>query len=272
MSTFLDNLSARALDRAETVRPRLSGLFEPPEGSSPLSVAMLLADEQSEVVPAPRETKPEYLSSLLSAATQSLEQRAAIQPVLAAPIAVPAAPSPGPSGERQHTTRTVEAVRQPSIRPHETAPAVEVVRQPSAGSHVETLPTGTAPVTPPHRVELPPAEQPTLREARPALAPPAPAPPPVSPVVAVNREAVRPTPVEPVIVPVQVRTAAASPTTAGEAAATPPTPTPLPTIRVTIGRVEVRANLPPTPRPIPARPRVAISLEDYLQQQAERRR
>lgn len=39
-----------------------------------------------------------------------------------------------------------------------------------------------------------------------------------------------------------------------------------PTIRVTIGRVEVRANLPPAPAPRskPARPGPMLSLADYL--------
>ena len=54
-----------------------------------------------------------------------------------------------------------------------------------------------------------------------------------------------------------------------------PTAPAAPTIRVTIGRIEVRA-VSPAPRPAPAsrpaRPQPALSLEAYLQQRAEQRR
>jgi hypothetical protein len=44
---------------------------------------------------------------------------------------------------------------------------------------------------------------------------------------------------------------------------------PAPVVRITIGRVEVRAIMPPAPapRPAPARPAPALSLDDYLKQQ-----
>lgn len=45
-------------------------------------------------------------------------------------------------------------------------------------------------------------------------------------------------------------------------------PEPAPTIKITIGRVDVRAMMPaaPAPRPAPARPSPALSLDDYLKQ------
>jgi len=53
------------------------------------------------------------------------------------------------------------------------------------------------------------------------------------------------------------------------------TPEPAPTIRVTIGRVEVRAITPPAPpvaRPKPARTGPTLSLDDYLQQRSRGQR
>jgi hypothetical protein len=45
-------------------------------------------------------------------------------------------------------------------------------------------------------------------------------------------------------------------------------PEPAPTIKITIGRVDVRAIMPAAhvPRPAPTRPKPALSLEDYLKQ------
>jgi hypothetical protein len=59
-----------------------------------------------------------------------------------------------------------------------------------------------------------------------------------------------------------------------ESALTEPLPSP-PTIRVTIGRVEVRAMLPPKspkPRTTPARRAPALSLDDYIKQRNEGQR
>ena len=53
---------------------------------------------------------------------------------------------------------------------------------------------------------------------------------------------------------------------------------PAPTIRVDIGRIEVRAITPPPPmsppaqRTAPARPGTALSLDDYLKQRNGRQR
>ncbi len=47
---------------------------------------------------------------------------------------------------------------------------------------------------------------------------------------------------------------------------------PVPTIRVTIGRVEVRAVMPPAPPPparLPAATGLTLSLDDYLKQRKE---
>jgi hypothetical protein len=43
-----------------------------------------------------------------------------------------------------------------------------------------------------------------------------------------------------------------------------------PTIRVTIGRIDVRAITPPAPPPAPARPGPTLSLRDYLRQQSKK--
>ena len=59
---------------------------------------------------------------------------------------------------------------------------------------------------------------------------------------------------------------------ATEPVRTPAMPTPLPTIQVSIGRIEVRAVTAPTPQPRakPTRPSPSLSLEDYLKQKGER--
>jgi hypothetical protein len=51
---------------------------------------------------------------------------------------------------------------------------------------------------------------------------------------------------------------------------TPPTPEPAPTVKVTIGRVEVRAitPAPPTSRPKPAKTGPTLSLDDYLKRRS----
>ena len=51
-------------------------------------------------------------------------------------------------------------------------------------------------------------------------------------------------------------------------------PEPAPTIKITIGRVDVRAIMPaaPAPRPAPTRPSPALSLDDYLKQREGGRR
>jgi hypothetical protein len=53
-----------------------------------------------------------------------------------------------------------------------------------------------------------------------------------------------------------------------------PTPEPAPTIKITIGRVDVRAimSAAPIPRPAPTRPSPALSLEEYLKQHGRGRR
>ena len=56
------------------------------------------------------------------------------------------------------------------------------------------------------------------------------------------------------------------------AAGTVETPADIPTIRVTIGRVDVRAiTVPATTRPKPSRPAPALSLDEYTRQNKERR-
>jgi len=72
----------------------------------------------------------------------------------------------------------------------------------------------------------------------------------------------------------QTPSAVEAPTKGDRRRGAPESATAAPTIRVTIGRVEVRANLPPTAaaRSKPARPGPMLSLDDYLKRRNEGRR
>lgn len=285
MSDYLSRVAAQALGRVEVVRPRLSSLFEPasmsarsasgPEVQEWMGAASTPAedgaafDAGSPTLPAMRAATGGHLGAASPAA---------------APRDAPAARQPGPSdvaGDPIWSARPLTG-----NEPEEPGHAARPSRAPGDQGPPAASPTPPpsprsrrTPALPPSRI----AEPAVLEPDRPA---PAPARGRVSTVsVAPVPESLRPfgPPHEPapparppgsgvvVAQPQMTRHAEPPPHSPAESRAIP---APAPTIKVTIGRVEVRAIMPPAaaPRPARARPGPALSLEDYLKQRRERAR
>jgi hypothetical protein len=253
MSSFLDNLAARVLHPAAALRPRLAGLFEPPDGNSSSSAPLPADIAQTVVAPAPRNLMQD--ARPVARQPAPIERQVIAQRTAAAPPVPPMASPPLPAHsqiEPWPTYTSLAQERQPSAAPRHTTPADvevslarpdrEVARPSSQPAMQQTNWHAAAPAVP---------SQPSERSPEPAIVP------------------ARRAPVEPIGAPAQPRPAAEPP--AARVDATAP-PAPAPTIHVTIGRVEVRANLPAASQPAAPRRGSAISLDDYLQQQAERRR
>lgn len=250
MSNFLDNLAARTLQPSAVLRPRLAGLFEPHEEAlAPPS----LDAEQDVVALAPARDDLEQRPRVRPAAPELLAQ----QNTLASPLIMrPMEPPPRLSPDELRQAAPPRAA-------HDAAPPV----------HRPAVPTEGETTAAPRRTALSaaaaPAASPATLEPQFVAAPP----PPVQPhgtLQVPHTSPARPVPIEPQFVAARARTvdeprqAASSP--AGVV------PEPAPTIRVTIGRVEVRASTPPAPRPQSVRQRTAPSLDEYLQRTRERRR
>lgn len=252
MSSFLDNLAARVLHPSAAVRPRLAGLFEPPDGSSSSSPPLPADIAQTVVAPVPGNLMQDARPVVRQPAPT--ERQVVVQRTSAAPPVPPMAPPPLPARSRiepWHTHTPLAQERQPPAAPRHTTPAdVEVSLAPPVREIARPSSQPAVPQPNRHAARAVPS-QPSDRLPEPAIVPP------------------RRAPIEPTIVPAQPRPAAEQ--AAARADATTP-PAPAPTIHVTIGRVEVRANLPAAPQPAAPRRGAAISLDDYLQQQTERRR
>ncbi len=194
------------------------------------------------------------------------------------------APVPPVSTARAPTEQT--AVRAPGERPRPGPLPAEArpERIPAVEAGAQTSPPGPPPVeTSSGRRARPRAPRPTLdagaaREAAPIHAPTARTVQPVR--LSEEARALVPEP-EVERSPTgeaeagrriqAVRHEAAGSIVARERHARRPAESPAPVIRVTIGRVEVRAVTPPAPAPrAPARPAPALSLDDYLKQQSGR--
>jgi hypothetical protein len=175
-----------------------------------------------------------------------------IQPVIVEQMAMPEQPRPLTSAA-DIPSRTTEGQRRPTIEPaiqrtliERTVSPAEPVATSASSGETETVPSrhksdwerGTAPEPRVPRSELPPAETAPAITQAPIVAEPH--------VTHYVEPATRPR---------------------AELAAAPGA---APTIRVTIGRVEVRATPPPMPTPKVQRPKAPVmSLDDYLCERAE---
>jgi hypothetical protein len=286
MSDFLSNLAARHLGRARAVQPRLAARFEQASDSAVArrtpAVEIVEAIIESQPSPGieqpphrptgPPATDPRLGTTAPSAAPPPL-------PVRAAPSQPSLSPANPPITQSVPPSLVVQAVEQPAIEQPMLAPP--------------KVPAATAPPPPPAITALGPPRAPGPDPVRPVLravpTPAAEALPTVSPrpggrvpIDPVEREisssAKRDDQVvvdlplrdkEAAIAPASVRAASAAPTPADETAvektdAAIVEPRAAPVIRVTIGRIEVRAVAPPAP-PEPRRaPPPALSLEEYL--------
>lgn len=274
MSDYLTRLARKALGREPVLQPRLPGLFEPSTVGGLMGETASRSEGLSEAEP-PARTAPDQPPSPL-------------RPRGVVPRATPASPpQPAPIQPPSGEQRPREASPVPA-RGNRAAPAVE---------ETATLPEVVGPLTRPQRREggvSPPGPQsgPAAEAARPAALkapPPEPLAPQPQPSDAVEPAA---TPVDRLpghetaridrSGPTRLRVAAPpAPVTAAPPLAEPaPAPTrsesraariqtsspTAPTIRVSIGRVEVRLlapPAPPSPSPLSQR-KPAISLDDYL--------
>ena len=246
MSDYLSNVAAKSLNLIEPIHPRLASRFEPLPAIDWLTAGLPLEAEPVEEAPRPASMAFEAAQLSVSAPVSAPPTAAPRQP-LAAPMAVvPTTPDRSPVDQplqslRNSTTGDVvppsarSSTRPSSARRHEARQQGRPTSLPIQDAPLATQTTGDAPSS-----VIP--SIPATVGARPAVAP--------------HVESV--TPVTP-----------ATPTVS------PPVSQSAPTIRVTIGRIDVRAVMPPAPpapRSRPSRPGPTLSLEDYLQQRREGRR
>jgi len=174
-----------------------------------------------------------------------------VQPALRQPLAAPMAVVPT-TPDRSPVDQPLQSLRN-STTGDVVPPSARSSTRPSSARRHEARQQGR-PTSLPIQ-DAPPATQ-TTGDAPSSVIPSIPATVGARPAVAPHVESV--TPVTP-----------ATPTVS------PPVSQSAPTIRVTIGRIDVRAVMPPAPpapRSRPSRPGPTLSLEDYLQQRREGRR
>jgi len=265
MSGFLDALVLRARGEATVVRPLARSLYGEP-GEPPGAVW----EEVEAAQPAPPPAPP-------PAGETSTAPR---PPSTTTPPSPP--PLARPPGE--HRSAVVSTLPAPSPEPADPAAhrIVELAREVEATPATPATPT-TPPVPGPPRLTARPAtsERPAERVVEPVVERPpattaqAPAPgnDPAGQVPAAPRPATRPP--GPVPAPARRRraTAPAEPLGRLPAVADPTGEAAGQVVRVSIGKVEVRAPAPPATPPPPAPPpplaRPSLSLDDYLRQRDE---
>ncbi len=279
MTNFFDRLVARALGSEAIVHPRLPGLFEPlileeaVRPTDPLhteeieggvkpraQAAGLLGTEATErlAVPArPDVSAPPTERSIAgkqetASASSAVKRRRQSSAVAGDPVTPRVEPPPAPSGVEPNRVAPKpipllppaldvdrKAPRAPGrITPSEVSKAPGTGRPPDhAGQHYT-----------PERTDQPRTQprEPSGRRILPAQEAPVPTMEPTRGDVGIP---IAPERAEPLATPAA------------------------PTIRVTIGRVDVRAEVPPpTPRGASTRRSTAIALDDYLKQHQARRR
>ena len=231
MADFLTRLASRALEQAPVVRPRTPSLFEPPAGGMENASPSEL--EATATIPTP---------------TQIHESQAS-----------PAAPRQSEVLQRKEAGSSPATIAANAI-PTRQRVAAQPAKAPPQASEVASPPKPTAAQTAPSLTEasLPAPPAPPIESTRAVLSGP--------PATRTDLSAVRPLvssppdSIEPTGTMVNPPSAIRPP---------PGTSDEGPVIRVSIGRIDVRAVPPPvtasvTPRPKPAPRTALVSLDDYL--------
>lgn len=258
MSDFFSTIAARSLSATPQVTPRLPTLFEPDRASSrELEELAFEPEAPRAVLPAPGVAAPSpSVTALRAPAVQLAAQRSL--PAQAARL--PAAPiAPLASHQEQIPTALPQpdAPRLPARAaldpPHAHAPS-QVIEQAAARDHVRSAPVEPAPAHPRPVADLlatllPRSVQPTQ--------------PVVVPAVPRRDAATQLAPLTP------LRESPVKPLTRRTAPEAAPA---LPTIQVTIGRIEVRAAAPDRPARPERSTAAVMSLDDYLRQRDGGRR
>jgi hypothetical protein len=280
MSRYLHNLVAKNLQLVEVIRPRTASRFEPSgvaaDGFAPSGFAesdarpreSLPEEEQSQTPTRPRADNSELLPSQLPPPADAVlsvphpfmrehrvreahfreeekaAERSAVLPVRVTPSRVTAVSKSGesrPQGQRspvvQVTPGAVQTAAAEGPAPNPPVSTTRIVAEVRA-------------VATPRFIEAAPAERGVLRtETRESAG--------QNPRLGLH--VVQPT-IATVPSPIEAQRESAGPSSAH--AAGPPT------IKVTIGRIDVRAIMPaaPAPRPAPSRQSPRLSLGDYLKQ------
>lgn len=236
MSDYLDNLVRKGLNQAEVVQPRLASLFEPSPEARGLMAGLSATDlETAQDEPFSDETLIETRLMSQAPLKGSSEAHPRVinlnQPPLSATVpqqSVAPAPVPVATEHEPVAARLINSSEQE--KQHALERSIRGIENEQAALR-EALQSQRA-------GETEQAPTPGTRSLTPAIT--------------VIRERATS----------QIEPAAPAPTeqVAAHAAA--------PTIKITIGRVDVRAVMPAAPatRPAPARPGPSLSLEDYLQQ------
>lgn len=258
MSDYLNNLAAKSLNHTEVIQPRLASLFEPP------SVAGGLVSGYSSSNVETAQGEQLFGETLLETPlTAQAPFRNMLPPIVPQPGET--RPEPFPT---QHEPNPAQMIltQTPASSPHRNtpglvpraagyenadAPSRNTGEQESQSALVQNIKRimdeQSALLAVPRSQNIRHPESDPI-QARQSLTPAA--------VVAQGRGA--------------RRTESAAPASPESTATQGQTPT----IRITIGRVDVRAIMPasPAPRPTLARPGPALSLEDYLKQRERGRR
>jgi len=268
----------------------------PTPAEAPRTVGLLPPAEPLVRPPMPLPTAAEPLPDRPSPAQHPSAVASVVPRSTAQPQAVEAAPSPkpvaevepsvlrdvgGPPARAPHESGTDEPRPAPGMRVRPAAPVPPPVALAPQAEH-------PAPPQPPKSTTLQPTvsmteetppQAPTPRSSRLARLPIEPrtvaepstadlGPQPLE----ARRDAALPPANPPMPLPVVVPDVRPRQTAPGEPAFAPPAPAEAtPTIRISIGRIEVRAVTPaPPPRRKPSRPAPALSLDEYLKQQKRR--
>jgi hypothetical protein len=280
MSDYLDNLIAKSLGLAEVVAPRPTSLFEPLGSEAGPLVHEYYSSDQDV---APRRT-PAGADHVMDVAAPAQSEDLSSED---APPQLRGAESDRPS---QHPVQsTVQSVDRGASRPEPRLTPNQLVSV-EAGQRADRARNATPPTQQPGNQRPPDQQMVDSHQAAPVHAPllivskatiPAgpqvPGAPEAEPFAPAQTSGAPVTPSSPsggkLVAPVSLRRADQESVSASPDRAAVPTPaadTAAPTIKITIGRVDVRAVTPDKESPRPAAParNQALTLEEYLKRRS----
>ena len=264
MSDFITNLAARSAGAAESIQPRVPGLFEPPAVGSHLPAAPQFATTEQERADQPdlrSEVRPPVIPQPV-AGTPADRRVAADHPRTPAGE-LTLSPAPPTTSQSPAPEALTQALKSAAPRPAELPPAPVLSPQPLVRQPLETPSAGPAL----QRISPSKQREPETVRKEPSADKEQPAQPAVS-----RKELPSPAAAQPVRPASTIVEPRVTPRTESPRPAPPPSParSPEPVIQVTIGRIDVRA----TPETSPARKAHAAApvtgLDEYLRSRAKR--
>lgn len=247
MPDFFDNLLARTTTHAPLLRPRIAPRFAPPTPEP-----LVLPHESSATTEAPSRESP------IRPTRAAAPPRAVTH---AAPPHAPPADRDGPAPHADAPATNAAAVSQFPPQANKRIEAQVVAPQPFSALQPRSITSDSQHES---SAQARTATHNALESARAGHDHDAPVSPPRAPLT--PRRAIEPATTR-LLARIETRVAESRPTTISERRQPPDTThaPPAPTIQVTIGRIEVRAeSSPPAHRAAPAAPR--LTLDEYLRQ------